>query len=434
MRSLFRLAVIFAAFFIIVFSAGCGTDTPGLPGGVTIPPVVILNSGAGFVSFNQDQSLNTPMITVSVSGQDGDALLRDLRIQENGVNIPTGQLNFLTGQTSNNPIATLGADANGFTYDIEITPSNTTAGDLTFSFVLTDVDAETAVTQLVVTYTVSPPTAELIIADGFVSGDATITSTAPSFVVQLLATRTEEDISSITVLENGLTMDASQLTFAGGTITAANPLFVAGDGGSVDIAVRPGNVLNNDVRTYTFRVTDVNGASSEQTVTITFIVPASDLEFEMMGVFFNASGGMLGGLDLDNGTAVGFNSAAAEIEDEGINLNLTGENWRRQISATNDAVLRIANLSVLGEGTTFADVLLQSQIATVFENGTPPDGSDEFPDADGDVSRNEIVTQPLVDGDVLVVSRGTRTYLVRIDAVNFVASSNDDNYTVSIKY
>ena len=64
------------------------------------------------------------MITVSVSGQDGDALLRDLRIQENGVNIPTGQLNFLTGQTSNNPIATLGADANGFTYDIEITPSN----------------------------------------------------------------------------------------------------------------------------------------------------------------------------------------------------------------------------------------------------------------------------------------------------------------------
>jgi len=124
MRSLFRLAVIFAAFFIIVFSAGCGTDTPGLPGGVTIPPVVILNSGAGFVSFNQDQSLNTPMITVSVSGQDGDALLRDLRIQENGVNIPTGQLNFLTGQTSNNPIATLGADANGFTYDIEITPSN----------------------------------------------------------------------------------------------------------------------------------------------------------------------------------------------------------------------------------------------------------------------------------------------------------------------
>jgi hypothetical protein len=81
MRSLFRLAVIFAAFSIIVFSAGCGTDTPGLPGGVTLPPVVTLNSGAGFVSFNQDQPLNTPMITVSVSGQDGDALLRDLRIQ-----------------------------------------------------------------------------------------------------------------------------------------------------------------------------------------------------------------------------------------------------------------------------------------------------------------------------------------------------------------
>lgn len=436
MSILFRIAVIFTAFYLVVFSAGCGTDTPGLPGGVTLPPVVTLNNGVGLVSFNQDQPLNSPTITVSVSGQDGDAALRDLRIQENGVNIPPSQLNFLTGQTSNNPIATLGADAGGFTYDIEITPSNTVAGDVTFSFILTDVDLETATTQVVVTYTVSPPTAELIIEDGFVSSDVTIVSANPSFAVKFLVNKTEDNLATISVLENGVLVPAAQLTYNGGAFTAANPLSLVGDevnGGSFTIGIDP-TVTMNESRTYTFIVTDVNGQSAERAVTVTYEIPVTDLEFEMMGVFFNASGGMLGGLDLDNGTAVGFNNAAAEIEDEGINTNIGGENWRRQISATNDAVLRIANLSVLGEGTTFADVVLQSQIATVFEGGATPDGSDDFPNTDGDLRRDEIVTQPLQDGDVLVVRRGARTYLVRIDAVNFVASSNNDNYTVSIKY
>ena len=422
-----------------MFSAGCDPDTPGTPGGVTLPPVVTLNSGAGLVSFNQELPLSSPSFIVNISGQDGDAELANLRIQENGVLIPFGQLDFRTGQTPNNPLLIPDGDALGFTYEIEITPSNTTAGPVTFSFVLTDDANEVSSTEVTVTYTVTAPVVDLLVEDGLVSGDVTLTSRNPSFDVRLLLDDTAAPLSSLTILENGVAMDASALTFNDGAFTAANPLTLIEAeqmGVTYDINIRP-NVDMDGSRTYTFQVIDANGVTGEQSVTVTYVIPAGTaITFNMAGVFFNASGSMLGGLDLDNGVAVAFNSMEAEIEDEGINLNAAvgTENWRTQVSATNDAVLRVANLTTLGDGITFDDIDTQEDIATLFDGGSMPDGSDDFPNADGDVSTNEDVTQVLQEGDILAVRRGDRSYLVRIDAVNFMAGSNNDSYTVSIKY
>jgi len=432
-----RFTVVIAAAFIVMFAASCGEDTPGTPGGVTLPPVVTLNSGTGLVSFNQELPLSTPSFIVSVSGEDGDATLRDLTIQENGVNIPASQLNFRTGQTSNNPILTAGADANGFTYEIEITPSNTVAGDVTFTFRLTDTDNETASTEVTITYTVTAPTVDLLIEDGFVSGDVTIENRNPSFDVRLQYDDTADSVATITVLEDGVAMPAEALTYNDGAFTSANPLTLITEersGGTFKINVKP-TIDMDGSRTYTFQVTDVNGVSAERSVVVTYVIPpGTATTFSMGGVFFNASGDGNGGLDLDTGTSVSFNSPEAEIEDEGIDLNSSGENWRTQISATNDATLKIANLAGLGDGVTFDDIDTVEDIEQLFADGAAPGGNDNFPDADGDTSTTEAVTAPLQEGDVLVINRGTRTYLVRIDAINFVASSNDDSYTVSIKY
>ena len=440
MRTLTRIGLLFCAAFIVLFSAGCGDDTPGLPGGgVTLNPEVTLNSGAGLVSFNQEVSLSNPTITVSVSGQDGDAPLRDLAILEDGSLIPANQLNFRSGQTANNPILTTGADADGFIYEIEITPSNTTTGDVTFTFRLTDTDGEIGTTQVTVTYVASPPTVDLLVEDGFVSGDVTLTDRNPAFAVRLNYDDTEAPVASITVLEDGNVIPAEQLNYNNGAFTPANPLtLLEGEstGGTFDIGVTP-DIDESGTRTYTFRVTDQNGLSNEVSVNVTFDIPeGTATTFSMEGVFFNASGGMNGGLDLDTGDNVPFNSASAEIQDEGINLNETPgtENWRTQISSVNDAVLRVADLSELGEGVTFADINVVEDIEQLYDTGDDPDGNDNFPDADGDTSASEAVTQPLREGDVLAVRRGDRTYLVRIDAINFVAGSNNDSYTVSIKY
>ncbi|TXF85240.1 hypothetical protein FUA23_20780 [Neolewinella aurantiaca] len=439
MRLFSRFAVLFSAAFIVMFSAGCDSDTPGTPGGVTLAPVVTLNSGTGLVSFNQELSLSTPSFIVNVSGQDGDASLRDLAILENGTLVPASQLDFRTGETANNPILTSGADAEGFTYEIEITPSNTTAGPVTFTFQLTDVDGEVGSTQVTITYTVTAPVVDLLIEDGFVSGDVTITDRNPSFDVKVLLDDTADPLSTFSVLEDGVLMDASALTFNSGAFTAMNPLTLIEAetaGVTYDVNVRP-DVTENSTRTYTFRVADANGITAEQTVTVTYEIPAGTaITFEMGGVFFNASGGMNGGLDLDTGTSVPFNSPDAEIEDEGVNLNAAvgTENWRTQISASNDAILRVANLAGLGDGITFDDIDTKEDITSLYDNGTTPDGSDNFPDADGDVSSTEIVTQVLQEGDVLAIRRADRFYLVRIDAINFEAGSNNDSYTVSIKY
>lgn len=317
MRILYRASVLVTAAFLLLFSFGCDTETGGGGGGgVTLNPEITLNIGTGLVGFNQELPVDTASFIVSITGNDGDALLRDLAILENGLTIPNTRLNFRTGQTSNNPILIPAGDQEGFTYEVEITPDVAAAGDLTYEFRLTDADGEVATT----------------------------------------------------------------------------------------------------------------------TVTISFVAPTTDLTFNMTGVFFNASGGGDGGLDLDNGMATTFNSPDAEIQDEGIDLNTAGENWRTQLSSVNDAVLRIADLSAIGEGLTFDEVLLTSQITAAFDGGSMPNGNDDFPDADGDVSSNEVVTQPLQVGDVLVIQRADRTYLVRIDEINFVDSSNTDNYVVSIKY
>lgn len=434
MRIFSRLAVVLSALTFVLFTTGCGTDTPG-GGGVTLPPVVTLNSGTDLISFNQERSLTNPTFVVSVSGEDGDAPLRDLAILENGTVIPAGQLNFISGETANNPILTAGTDAGGFTYQIEITPSNTAAGDVTFAFRLTDTDGEVANTTVTITYTVTRPVIDLLVEDGFVSGDATVTNIGTSFAVKVLLDDTADSLASLTILENSTLVPTSQLTFNNGDFTAMNPLILIpeeGVGVTYTIVVNP-DVTTLETRTYTFQVADVNGVTAERTVSITFDPPATDLTFDTTGVFFNASGTMRGGLDLDTGTAVAFNSADAEIEDEGVDLNSAGENWRTQISATNDAVLRVVNLSTLGDGTTYADVLTTAAISQAFDAGTAPTGSDNFPDADGDTSASETVTLPMQVGDVYGVRRAGRTYLIRIDEINFVAGNND-NYKVSIKY
>lgn len=440
MRLFFRFAAVFSVAFTFLFFTGCDSDTPGTPGGVTLPPVITLNSGTGLVSFNQELPLTTPSFIVSVSGEDGDATLRDLTIMENGSTIPAGQLNFRTGQTANNPILTSGADANGFTYEIEITPSNTTVGDVTFSFRLTDTDSETATTEVTITYTAIAPTIDLLIEDGFVSGDATVNNFNTDFDVKLVLDDTEDSLATLTILEDGVIMDAAQLTYSG--FSSMNPLQLIeaeATGVTYTINVDP-DVTTMTTRIYTFRVADVNGITAEQSVTITFDPPmGTALTFDTTGVFFNASGMNFGGLDLDSGTAVSYNSEEAEIEDEGLDNTIAVgmENWRTQISATNDAELRIADLSVLGDGTTFDDVVFSEAIGQAFDAGNATLGGSDasnFMDIPGDDSDTEIVTTALQEGDVFAVRRAGKNYLIRIDEVNFVAGSNLDNYKISIKW
>jgi hypothetical protein len=435
MRFLTRISLVVMAFAMVIFSSGCEEETPG-GGGVTLPPTIRLNSGPDLVSFNQELPLSNPSFRVSISGEDGDAPLRDLVLQEDGLTIPLSQLTFNSGQTANNPIAIAPGDQNGFIYEVTITPANTAPGPVEFTFRLTDTNNEVATTSVTITYTQQVPSVTLLDEAGFTISDDSVSTLNPVFTARVELDDTANPLASLTILEAGSVIDAGRLIFNGGAFTAANPLTLLPEestGVTFDVTIDTPDAMEGS-RTYTFEVTDSEGVVGFADLVVTFITPSTDLTFDTTGVFFNASGSGNGGLDLDTGMSTTFNSTDAEIEDEGIDLNSAGENWRTQISATNDAEIRTVDLSTLGDGTTYDDVVLTAEIESLFDGGAAPTGNDNFPDADGDTSASETVTEPLQEGDVFAVRRGARTYLIRIDAINFVASSNDDSYTISIKY
>ena len=447
MRNLLQFSVVLAALFLVLFSSGCGEDTPG-GGGVTLGPVLNLNAGPGLVSGNQDLDLLNSTFTVNITGQDGDAPLRDLAILENGTTIPAARLNFRTGETAQNPLLIPPADELGFTYEIEITRGSAImVGNAVYEFRLTDDDGQIATERFTINYIQTGPTVELRVRDGFVSGNTTVESFGGVFDVRVLTTPTGADLATLAVLEDGELLDADQLEFNDGAFASMNPLdFATGEMSAAvtyNIRIRPENT-SEDTRTYTFRATDINGVTGETTVSVTFATPpGTAITFDTSGVFFNASGMRLGGLDLDNAVAVAFNSPEAEIQDEGINLNAAAgtENWRAQISAANDDVqIRAVNAVDLGDGVTFGTVGTQEQIEQAFNAGTVLNGNDDFPSVQGDRQNGEAVSNPLtgptmdLPGEMFAVFRNDRYYLVRIDAVNYVAGSNADNYEVSIKY
>ena len=87
MRYLIRGSFSILALFLVLLSTGCGDDGTGVGGGVVLPPVVSLDAAQGFISVDTDLDLAVPSFRVRVTGNDGDADLRSLRIEENGVNV-----------------------------------------------------------------------------------------------------------------------------------------------------------------------------------------------------------------------------------------------------------------------------------------------------------------------------------------------------------
>lgn len=421
-------------FFIVIFSTGCGEDTPGGGGTVTLPPTISLSSDAGFISFDQAVPLALPTFSVRLVLDDGDNPLNSLSIQQDGVVMPFGNLTFDGGATtSQNPIFIFDADQSGTTYDIDITPVAPVANlSNTFTFTVTDRENLTAVTSLTITFASTPATVTFGAAG--LSGDSQLSSINPSFNLDVIADAGDADLASIAFYEDNVLLDASEVRALGATGTiAANPLAItpANDPYNVIYTITPSDAADG-VRTYTVEVTDALGVAASQTISVTYVTPEVT---ESTGVLLLNQGGAVGtgGLDLDNGTGTGSNNAAAEIQDEGINTNLTApNNWRRQISGANNAVLRKVAASTLPENS-FNGVTTLAQVRAAFDMGSVPAGTDAACTCHSDSVSGEVVSEPIQAGDLFAVERDGAYYLIRIDQVNVTDSGNDDNYSLTIK-
>lgn len=418
--------------FLVIFSTGCGEDGP-IGGNTNLPPTISLASDAGFISFDQSVSLALPTFSVRVNMDDGDNPLSSLAITQNGVTIPPSNLVFDGGATtSQNPILILGADQSGTTYDIDITPVSPVANaSSVFVFTVTDSERLTASTSVTITFASTPATVTFGAAG--LSADATVSTVNPSFNLDVMANRGDAALTSIAFYENNVLLDAAEVhVLNAANPIAANPLAItpAGDLFNVIYTITPATPTDG-IRTYTVEVIDALGVAASQSITITYATPEVT---ELNGVLLNQGGETgTGGLDLDNGTGTGSNNAAAEIQDEGLNTNLTiPNNWRRQISGANNAVLRKVSAASLPEGN-FGGVTTLAQVRTAFEMGSVPAGADAPCACHTDSVSGEEVSEPVVVGDLFAVERDGNYYLIRVDAVNVTTNNNMDNYVLSIK-
>ena len=153
MHNLLRYSLPLLATFAVLFYSGCADDTGGgIGGGVVLGPVISLDGAAGFVSADTDLDINMSTFSVRVTGNDGDADLRSLLIQESGADVPNSRLTISGFPTPNNPQLIPPADADGFTYDITIADFGGTPGDAAYNFILTDANGETASEGFTVNY------------------------------------------------------------------------------------------------------------------------------------------------------------------------------------------------------------------------------------------------------------------------------------------
>ena len=240
-------------------------------------------------------------------------------------------------------------------------------------------------------------------------------------------------LQSLTVTEDGVNVDAASLSFydlrAAADVAANNPLLITGDN-TTGFTWEIGIALDGTVgtRTFAFELVDENGEVA--TVSIAFSTFLAEVSTTLEGVLLNQAGPAgQGGLDLDTGNSTGTvgtdpSAADAEIKDEGINNLDPSVNWKQQISAINDAVIRIPGAD-FPEDFKFADVTKVDEIIAFY------DGGDALPNVDG---TGELVSDPVAVGDIFFVNRGDTYYLLEVTEVNIVTTDNSDNIVFDVKF
>ena len=194
--------------------------------------------------------------------------------------------------------------------------------------------------------------------------------------VAIEATAGDSDLKTLTVQLDGANVPTSDFTLrdiiSNEDIVSNNPALILGENvNNFTIEVGVLNDGSNVAKELVLIVEDADGLSTS--ASISFVTSTTPIEQTITGVLLNQSGPSgQGGLDLDTGEGTGTvdaSGAAAEIKDEGIDLNLPNdENWKAQISGINGSEIRMLNAAAV-DAFDFDAVTTKDEIATFFSEG-----------------------------------------------------------------
>ncbi len=423
MKQLTFLTKIFFVFLAISFWSSCTEDGTGGGGTITLPPVVELVSGADLVTSATTVDAGATF-KVNVSADKGDNDMVTFTVLEDGVAIADAtRLNYNGAGAGviSNPYSLTAAEGTTFDTNLEVT-AHTDGGTRTYTFRITDSAGETDDTSVEITVVTTPLTLGFSNANGGITSDVTLPNQT-NFKVELNATKGGSPLSTLTVLEDNVAVDASRVRFGvdnditAATVASANPI------GLIDDEKNGFNwfvwVSSHDsgTKNYTFEIADEAG--NVETLSLNITIQMQTAVAELTGKLLKNAGGPAGtgGIDLLTGNGTGSSDIAAHLKDEGIDLNLpTSSNWLKNISAVNGATLRVPGADFPVDD--FSAVEFAEDISIAFDNGT-------------DVSSSGVV----VIGDrFLVRSANNTTFLVLVTNIVETTDNNDDFYELSIKY
>lgn len=416
----------FSKFFVLAlalsFWTSCETDDgTGGGGGFVLGPTTELKSGVDLVSSDVTVSPGE-IFKVNVSVAKGDNDMTTFTILEDGIAIDASRLNYNgtgAGATSN-PYSLTAAEAALFDTNIEITAQ--ASGSTTYTFRMADSAGESDETSITISVASTPLSFGFEAANGGFAADVTLS--APStFKVELLATKGGSPLSTLSVWEDGVEVDAGRLRFGAindlsqATYFFSNPLDLVNDekdGFDWFVWV---DSHNDGTKAYTYRLTDESGASEDLTLNISIATGTPVAELSAKLLLNSAGPAGTGGINLLTGDGTGSGvSDGGHLKDEGIDLSQpTAQNWKKQISGIGNNVLRTPGLDFPVND--FAAVQFSEEIQVAFENG------DATTVADAAV------------GDRFLMQLTTGEYvLIVITNINETTDNNDDYYELSIKY
>ncbi len=258
---------------------------------------------------------------------------------------------------------------------------------------------------------------------GFITSDATLEPAEP-FTVSLKVQKGDNPLQSIAIFKRNADIDNSAAVYTitsdnVGVITPNSPFLLTGadvNGGTFNITIIPDDV-DADFSLYSFEVTDSEGLKDEVSLGISTVRTATPLSNTYTTVVVNnADGPNNGGLDLDVGANVPFNSNMAELRDEGIDLGqTTANNWIQRVRPVNGAILRLPDASQM-ETLRYENVDSREAIVAAYDTGT-------------DVTQSP----KLQTGQLLLVKKGNDYYLLEVGNVVVTTNNNQDYYEFNIK-
>ena len=398
-----------------------GGSTGG--GNTDTDPSVLLLTEAGFVDF---EATIMPGETFSVKMQAdmGSSPLNAIRITEDGSTVDLSRITVDGVAASANPILLFNADKNDFTKEIDVV-SQSGEGTSNYTFSVEDEAMNTAASSVSIKTerVLTPPT---IIIEG--SGMPMV-SPGTNLKLPITVSDVTTPLLTIGVLQDGVYIENEarlSLGDSNGTLTfMTNPQAlqesdVNGFMKDLFIVVH----ADADIKTYTIEITDEAGGVYTRELTIETGSSLTVLD----GVLFNAAGPAgTGGLDLDEGIDTGSDDMRAEIKDEGIDGGPVESNWIRRISGANGAEVRhlFPNQNGLPEDFTFESVSTTQELASIWDNGLG------FVDTNAD---GDEISLRVEQGDMFMVLREGKYYMIRVATINETINNNDDNYMIDIRH